>query len=157
MFKALRSLGRRPQPRQVQAALWEVYTAAFALPVLPALLIGALLGGQHRLSWHVVLTLLACALPLMGVAFYLAGRTYARKPSAASALGAAAQLAVMPAIPLLFAVLTLHEPLKFAALAALAVITFPLAGGLFVMWSGPYPEAASPEATPDEKREPGAT
>ena len=126
MFKALKSLGKNPDSSQLKAALLELYRFAYMLVVLPVFVLSLLFTRGLTVSDPIAFIYLGLCALLCAVCFYLAEKPSSLESNIASASQRAMRLALVPALPALFGLVSLAHPWAGKVLVASSMVLYLL-------------------------------
>jgi small neutral amino acid transporter SnatA (MarC family) len=132
MFKSLKTLGTTPTQAQLEGALLELYRLSFLLMVVPVSILGAIFARGSEVSAQQFTIYGSMCMAFMGLSFYLTERKTPHSPQSitekpqARAFRKAVQLAVVPALPALFASICWAVPSYAAILFTSSAVVFVL-------------------------------
>lgn len=126
MFKSLKSLGKNPNSSQLQAALLELYRFAYMLVVLPVFVLSLLFTRGLTVSDPIAFIYLTLCTLLCGVVFYLAEKPSSLESYTQTAFQRAMRLALVPALPAVFGLVSLAHPWAGKVLLVSSMILYLL-------------------------------
>lgn len=110
MFRSLKSLGKNPSSQALYRALLECYRFNYMLVVLPIFVLSLIFVWGENLSNAIALVYLSLCGILCGVVFYLAEKPSSLVNPLQSAFQKAMRLALVPALPAVFGLVSLAHP-----------------------------------------------
>jgi len=126
MFKSLKALGKNLDSSQLRASLLELYRFAYILVVLPVFVLSLLFTRGLTVSDSIAFVYLTLCIVLCGVVFYLAEKPSSLESHTQTAFQRAMRLALVPALPAVFGLVSLGHPWAGKVLVVSSMVLYLL-------------------------------
>jgi hypothetical protein len=110
MFRSVKSLGKKPSSQALYRALLELYRFAYMLLVVPVFVLSLIFVRDPTLSDSIAFVYLSLCAILCCVVYYLAEKPSSLETDLQTAFQRAMRLALVPALPAMFGLVSLAHP-----------------------------------------------